>query len=153
MRSKTDVTTEIRRLVQDRVGAGISIRVEWFTQEILTMKSEIEGDDADFYVACAVDFIKDTVKRTVGEYAPKASSVTDRQIVMDGFDHMQKAYTVTRDGEQVLVPIQLLTDDEIEARALEYEAMARGCVAHAKELRAYRRGRQDKAPKKQAGAA
>ncbi|WP_423208772.1 hypothetical protein [Paracoccus yeei] len=141
MRSKTDVTSEIRRLVQERVNAGISIRVEWFTQEILSMKCEIEGDDADFYVACAVDFIKETVKRTVGEYAPKASAATDRQIVMDGFDHMQKAYTVNRDGEQVLVPVQHLTDDEIEARAEEYEAMAKGCIAHAKELRAYRRAR------------
>ena len=32
-------------------------------------------------------------------------------------------------------------DDEIEARAEEYEAMAKGCIAHAKELRAYRRAR------------
>lgn len=31
--------------------------------------------------------------------------------------------------------------DEIEARAEEYEAMAKGCIAHAKELRAYRRAR------------
>lgn len=26
-----------------------------------------DGDDADFYVACAVDFIKDTAKRCAGE--------------------------------------------------------------------------------------
>lgn len=141
MRSKTDVTSEIRRLVQERVGAGIVIRVDWFTQEILSMKSDFEGEDADFYVACAVDFIKDTVARTVGAYAPKAATATDRQIVMDGFDHMQKAYTVMRDGEQVLVPVQHLTDDEIEARAAEYEAMAKACIAHAKELRAYGRMR------------
>lgn len=141
MRSRTDVTTEIHRMVQDRIDAGVAIRVEWFTQEILHMKSNIDGDDADFYVACAVDFIKETVKRCVGAYATKASAVSDPQIVMDGFDYMQKAYTVQRDGELLLVPVQCLSDEELEARAMEYEAMARGCLAHAKELRAYRRSR------------
>lgn len=141
MRSKTDVTTEIRRLVQERISGGITIRVEWFTQEILHKKDRIEGDDADFYVACAVDFIKDTVKRCIGEYAPRAATITDKQIVMDGFDHLQKAYTIQRDGEQLLVPVQFLSDAELEARAAEYEAMARGCIAHAKEIRAYSRGR------------
>ena len=32
---------------------------------------------------------------------------------------------------------RLLTDEELEARALEYEEMARGCVLHAKEIREY----------------
>lgn len=141
MRSKTDVTSEIRKMVSDKIDAGIIVRVEWLTTEILSMKSDIHGDDADFYVACGVDFIKDTVKRCIGQYQPKPSAVTDRQLVMEGFDFMQKAYTVDREGETVLVPVDMLTDDEIEARAYELEAMARGCIAHAKELRAYRRGR------------
>lgn len=137
MRSKTDVTREIRGMVQDRIDAGVIIRVDWFTTEILAMKDKIEGDDADFYIACGVDSIKDIVKRCIGDYKPKAELVTDAQIVMDGFDHMQKAYTVNRDGEQVLVPVDMLTAEEIEARARELEAMAKGCVAHARELRAY----------------
>ena len=141
MRSKKDVTGEIRKLVSDKVEAGLVVRVEWLTTEILSTKSDIQGDDADFYVACGVDFIKDTVKRCIGHYQPRPASEPDRQIVMDGFDHMQKAYTVERESETVLVPVDMLSDDEIEARALELEAMARGCIAHAKELRAYRRGR------------
>jgi len=141
MRSKTDVTNEIRKMVSDRVDAGLIVRVEWLTTEILSMKSEINGRDADFYVACGVDFIKDTVKRCIGQYQPKASAATDAQIVMDGFDHMQKAYSILRDGETVLVPVDMLTDEEIEAREAELEAMARGCIAHAKELRRYRLNR------------
>jgi len=141
MRSKTDVTNEIRKLVSDRVDAGVIVRVEWLTTEILNMKADVHGDDADFYLACGVDFIKDTVKRCIGDYQPKAATVTSAQIVMAGFDHMQRAYTVDRGGEIVLVPVDMLTDAEIEARAAELEAMARGCIAHAKELRAYRRER------------
>ena len=141
MRSKTDVTGEIRKIVTDRLNAGLIIRAEWLTTEILAMKSGIDGEDADFYVACAVDFIRDTAKRCIGDYTPKAQAMADAQIIMPGFDHMQRAYTVEREAETVLVPVQLLTDDEIEGRALELEAMARGCIAHAKELRAYGRNR------------
>lgn len=141
MRSKTDVTAEIRSIVSDRINSGLIVRVEWLTTEILAMKSNIEGEDADFYIACGVDFIKDTVKRVVGDYRPKASAVTDAQIVMDGFDHMQRAYTVEREGETVLVPVYLLSEAEIEGRAVELEAMAKGCIAHARELRAFQRAR------------
>jgi hypothetical protein len=142
MRSKTDVTNEIRKLVGDKVDAGVVVRIEWLTTEILAMKSDFYGDDADFYVACGVDFIKQAVKDSIGAYKPKAEATTrDAQIVMDGFDYMQRAYTVVRDGETVLVPVDQLTGEEIEGRALELEAMARGCIAHAKELRAYGRGR------------
>lgn len=137
MRSKTDVMNEIRGIVHERVDAGVTIRVEWLTQEILATKSAIEGDDAEFYIACGVDFIKDAVKRCIGSYEPKATASQDAQIVMEGFDYLQKAYTVERDKETVLVPVDGLTPDEIEARALELEAMARGCIAHAKELRNY----------------
>ena len=141
MRSRADVTREIRKIVTDRINDGQTIRAEWLTTEILATKSQIEGDDADFYIACAIDFIKDTAKGCIGLYATKSAVVSDAQIIMPGFDHMQRAYTVSRDGEIILVPVHLLSDEEIEARAIELEAMARGCIAHAKELRAYGRGR------------
>ena len=141
MRSTADVTREIRDFVQSRIDAGVIVRVEWLTTEILAAKSNIEGDDAEFYEACAVHFIKDRVKRVIGDYEPQARQ-TPEQLTLDGFQHMQKAYTVERRGETVLVPVDQLSFDEIEARACEYEAMAEGCVAHAQELRVYNRSRQ-----------
>jgi hypothetical protein len=140
MRSKTEVTNEIRRIVQDKINAGVIVQVGWLTTEILAMKDQIEGEDADFYVACGVSYIKDTVKRCIGDYRPKETG-TEAQLLMDGFDHMQKAYTVEREGQTVLVPVHLLTTDEIEGRAEELLAMAAGCIAHARELRAYNQGR------------
>lgn len=139
MKSTTEVTNEIRRIVQDKIDCGVVVRVEWLTTEIMAMKCEVEGDDADFYIACAVDFIKATISRVIGKYAPKTD--TDNQLTMDGFDHLQKAYTVTRDNQITLVPVTMLTDDELEARALEYEAMAFGCVTHAQEIRTFIKSR------------
>lgn len=140
MQSEQSVRQEIRSLVQEKLDAGVCVRAEWFTAEILTAKNRIEGEDADFYVSCAAQILPQIVKRVIGQYDPKP--VTDRQLLLPGFEHLQKAYTVQRGGEVVLVPVDQLTDDEIEARALEYEAMAMGCRAHAKELRVYRRTRK-----------
>lgn len=140
MKSKTEVTREIRRIVQERIDAGVIVRVEWLTTEIMAMKDKIEGEDADFYIACGVDFIKNTVSRVIGDYAPKPKQ--DVQIVMHGFDHLQKAYTVLRDEQVTLVPVTMLSDDELESRAQEYETMAKGCIAHAKEIRAFIMGRE-----------
>lgn len=139
MKSTTEVTREIRRLVQERIEGGVAVRVEWLTTEIMASKDRIEGEDADFYLACGVDFIKKTVARVIGSYAPKPTQ--DAQLVMDGFDHLQKAYTVMRGGQVTLVPVTLLTDAELETRAQEYEVMAEGCIAHAAEIRAFVMGR------------
>lgn len=145
MKSTTEVTREIRNIVQDRIDSGVIVRVEWLTTEIMSMKSDIGGSDADFYIACGIDFIKNTVKRVIGGYAPKPEQ--NEQIVMDGFDYLQKAYTVTRDDQITLVPVTMLTDDELEMRALEYEAMSKGCIAHAKEIRSFIMGREKVAAK------
>ena len=139
MKSTTEVTREVRRVVQDKIDAGVAIQVDWLTSEILAMKDKIEGDDADFYIACGAIFIKKTVSNVIGEYEPKPETST--QIVMDGFDFLQKAYTVRRDGQIMLVPVNQLTDRELDDRAQEYEAMAKGCLKHALEIRAYVMGR------------
>jgi len=142
MRSTADVNREIRRIVGARVEAGMIVRVEWLTHEILALKSNIEGEDAAFYVACGVKFIRDAVRDCVGAYKPKPTAEPDVQIVMEGFDYMQRAYTVSRESEVLLVPVDQMTDTEIEARAVELEAMARGCITHARELRNYAAMRQ-----------
>ncbi|MCP4542388.1 MAG: hypothetical protein GY832_35140 [Chloroflexi bacterium] len=135
MQSRKDVTREICKIVQDHIDAGLLVRVEWLTTEIIAMKDKIEGDDADFYVTCGIDFIKTTVKHVIGGYAPKPK--TDQQLIMDGFYHLQKAYTVERDGEITLVPVTMLGDSELKARAIEYETMSKGCLAHAMEIRSF----------------
>ena len=139
MKSTTEVTREIRRIIQDKLDAGLSVRVEWLTTEIIASKDQIDGEDADFYIACGVDFIKNAVKRVIGEFKPKPDQ--NAQIIMPGFDHLQKAYTVMRDEQVTLVPVTMLTDPELEARAQEYEAMAAGCTAHADEIRTFIMGR------------
>lgn len=134
-----NVFKEIRKYVTDKVNSGAIVRVDWLTAEIINQRDRFEGADADFYLICAHKHVAEVVKECIGKYKPKPE--TDAQLVLDGFEHLQKSYPVEREGCRVLVPVHMLTDDELEARALEYIEMSKGCIAHAKEIRAFIKAR------------
>lgn len=131
-----DIFAEVRGFIQDRLDSGVILRAEWVTTEILGSKAEPECADADFYLLCARAHLSEVVKRCIGKY--RAAPVSDEQLVLPGFEHLQRGYQVEREGVRLLVPTDLLTDAEIDARADEYEAMAAGCRAHARELREFK---------------
>lgn len=134
---------EVRAYIQDQLDAGVIVRAEWATTAILSKKEEPACADADFYLICARSHLAEIVKRCIGKYSPKIE--TDTQLVLPGFTHLQRGYQVERNGVRLLVPTDLLTSDEIEARADEYEAMAAGCRAHARELRDFAERRRSAA--------
>ena len=138
--TKTEsVYREVAEFVRKKTDDGAIVQVDWLATEFLGRKDQIDWDDAPFYTVCAHHHIREIAKQCIGKYKPKPQ--TDNQIVLLGFEHLQKAYPVERSGERLLVPVHLLTDDELEARALEYEDMAKGCIAHAKEIRSFVRHR------------
>lgn len=141
-RSEKSITEEIRKFVADKLDAGDPVIRDWITTEILERHCAIEGTDTPFFMGCARRFISDVVSRVIGKY--DASPVAaDRQIVLPGFEYLQRAYTVTRDGKVTLVPIAAITNQELAARAREYEEMSKGCLRHAYEIREFVRARAE----------
>jgi hypothetical protein len=138
--NETSIYGEVRKIISDKVAEGKVVVVDWLTHEIISAKAAIEGADVEFYRVCAFTHVKDVVKRCVGKYGAKPD--TDAQLVLSGFEHLQVAYSVMRDNEIVLVPVDLLSDEEIDDRAAEYDRMAKGCIAHARELRSFKRTRR-----------
>lgn len=136
---KDSVFKEIRKLVTDKVNSGAIVRVDWLTAEIISERNRFEGEDADFYLVCAHKHVSEIVKECIGKFKPKPQ--LDRQAPLPGFNHLQKAYPVEREGIRLLVPIHMLTNQELEARALEYMEMSEGCIAHAKEIRMFMKAR------------
>lgn len=138
------IYTEVRKFVQDRVDRGVITRVDWMTSEYLGTKEKVEGDDVPFYRACALAHVNEVMKQVVGKFDSK-KAVSDSQLLFPGFTQMKKAYTVHRDGIKLLVPVELLSDDEIDQRASEYDEMAQGCRDHARELREFKAARREAA--------
>lgn len=128
-----NVRTDVRKFIDDKIDNGETVVVSWITHQVISERAGVEGEDADFYRACAFDVVARVAKECIGKYAPKSQG--DAQLVMDGFEYAQKAYPVDRGGDRVLVPTDQLSSDELNERAEEYERMGRGCLRHAKELR------------------
>jgi hypothetical protein len=135
--SEQSIYREVREFIAAQIQDGKVILVGELALQILISKPSIEGQDKEFYQIAAMAYVKTVVKRCVGKF--DAAPVSDPQLVLDGFEHLQVAYSVERDGQICLVPVDQLTPREIEARAAEYEQMAASCRKHAKELREYAR--------------
>lgn len=127
---------EVRKLITDCLERGEAQTVSFYVNTVMANHSDIEGGDADFYLICARARIKEIVSVAIGKFKPK-KDLSDRQLVLDGFEHLQIAYTFERDGETALVPIDQCGDFELNARAHEFDEMAKGCTGHARELREY----------------
>jgi hypothetical protein len=131
----TSVTKEIHALIDEKIAAGVTVRADWIAAGIIESKSNITGDDAPFYRVCAHRDIVRIAKRAIGKYEPGGN--TPEQLVLPGFKHLCRAYPMQRDGEVVLVPVDLCSNAELLARAEQLDEMAEGCRSHAKEIRTY----------------
>jgi len=142
MISKAFITGEIRLRIAEQIEQNEVCDVGIFCTAFLAEKRGIEGPDSDFYLACAAEFVRQTASKVIGKYRPQKT--TSPQVAMKGFDHLQRAYPVVRSTRQMLVPIAMLSDEELLARATELDAMATGCTDHATEIRNYVRLRVDR---------
>ena len=130
-----DLQNIVSRVINNKIDRGEAVVMSWAVNDVLGQFPDVSGGDVDFYLCTARNHVLKIVKASVKKYEPTGES--SRQIVLDGFEHLQSAYPVDRHGERVLVPVDALSIEELEARALELEVMAAGCINHAKEIRSY----------------
>lgn len=137
MLNEESIYSEVRKFVDDLVDRGQETPVEWITSNFLNSRGEIAGEGAALYRYCTRAHVNRIVKKVVGKYDVEARSASDTQDPLPGFEYLQRAYTVAREGKTVLVPIYKCTDAELIDRAAECDKQARGCRAHARELRSF----------------
>lgn len=141
MPTQSDIRKRISAFVNESVNQGVIVHVSFIVTSMMSEVSDIEGDDADFYLACGADFISKAAKDVIKAYEPKDDKQGQLPL-MNGFKYLQSAYPVERDGERVLVPTPQISNAEFEARENELLRMAEGCLAHRVEMRDYRESRQ-----------
>jgi hypothetical protein len=139
-----ELENEIAALVDAEIGAGKPIAATWLTHAVVASHGEIPDDGSGYHELCTYAHTRDSVRRVLRRYEVKEEG-PDPQVALPGFERLQTAYLVTRDKEQVIVPIDQLTDVEIDAKCTELDAMAKGCLQHADELRRYKAARAEAA--------
>lgn len=135
--TQKELFEEVLAVVEAAIERGEVVPAHSVTVAIVASHDDIKGEDADWYLLCGMEHVRDTVREVLRRYKPTADP-TPEQILLPGMERLQIAYLTDRDGDQVVVPIDQLTDIEIERKATELESMAMGCLQHAKELRRYR---------------
>lgn len=99
----------------------------------------------DFWSFCGYAETRREATRVINKRAGIRDETEDREPVFPGFERLQRYYVVKRNGEEIGVAIEDLTDAELESKAAEYRSQADGCNRHANELDRYRRLRKSAA--------
>ena len=137
MEDMKQVRAMVRKMVNDKAESGVIGHVTFFVTEALTKFGKIEGEGADFYTVCTMETLVDVVKKAVGKYdKPQSDTPT-----LDGFVHLKIAYPLHRNGEHLLVPIDQMTDAEIDARCAQFQEAADSYRAHIEEFYLYKEAR------------
>lgn len=97
-----------------------------------------QGDDRDFAEGSCRDHVRVEVRKKLRDYKAGDENEASQAPWLPGFEHVQRAYLVTRHGEATVVPLDQLTDAEIESKEAALDTMGHGCFAHRDELRRYR---------------
>lgn len=138
--SEKDLWQEACALIDDAIAHERSPQANWIAAIIVErhpLPEGYQGEDAEFTAICRWEHVRYVVRKAAARFKASPQKERDEQLILPGWDHLQKAYYVTREGVQRLVPIDQMADTEIDQKALEYKRMGEGCNAHAGELRRY----------------
>ena len=141
---ETGVTKEIKAVLQERIESQEPTPASWLTTIVVEAHPNLKGADANWYRVCAYGYVRDAVRKLVNASKAISGKEPDQQMLLPGFNRLQKLYAVERQGKPVFVPIDQMSDDEIKEKIREYTAMAVGCEEHVKELKRYLRERHRK---------
>lgn len=132
---------EIAAKCEQLLTEGKPLHASWITHEVCNLHTGglAENDDADFWRHGGYHTTREETRRYISKrLGASAERAEARQGTFPGFRHVQSHYLVRRDGDDTGVPALEMTDQEIEAKAEEYEAMGEACLAHAEELRRFK---------------
>lgn len=133
---RKELEQQAHQLISRKIEQGESVQMHWAVTEFLNLQPEITGPGELFYQLAARDYAYRLIKKAVDKY-DKNSRPGDGQMTLEGYEFLQEAYTVERDGERQLVPIHSATASELLKRATDYEKIGAGCYSHAREIRQY----------------
>lgn len=132
---------EIRQTVEAWDKSGKHLVPTFITHEIV--KRHVAGlaranEHTPFYEHFAHKGCRSEVGRYISKTYGDEAADAKKPDTFFGYEYIQRHYVITRDGEDIAVPIDDLTDAEIEARVEMLRKRGLACLAHADELERYR---------------
>lgn len=144
MSYETALNIEIDKELDRLGGLKEAWRPAFVTQAICGphLKGLRKGKDRDFWLHCGYEKTRTAVARRINKRAADViEEQDDAQPLLPGYDHLHAYYLVRRNGDDIAVHVDDLTDDEIDQKIDRIEKMGRSCFAHASEFRRFKRER------------
>ena len=134
MSYKKQLTDEIRQVLNRLADNRQQWRANMIATEIVSNhEHELQGD-AFFSRHNNWENTRREVNRVMKSMADIEPEETSNQLVLEGFEKLQKYYMVTRDDERVGVYIYDMTVRELMDKKNELKAMRRGLEIHEDEI-------------------
>lgn len=95
----------------------------------------LEG--ADFSVYNIYSNVRREVRNVISQKLGIDDEQANGQLTIEGFRRVQQYYAITRNGIPLVVPVEQLTDEEVEEKAAWYRKCGLAHFEHADELIAY----------------
>lgn len=133
------IVTEIHSELDRLAGAGDPWNATWVAHTICSHHKDglAACEDAEFWRYAGYRDIRDSVRRVINRRAGDKTPAADDKEQADlfpGYVHLQRFYLVTRSGEELGVPVEQMTDAELEAKAAAHRSMGSACFDHADEI-------------------
>jgi len=95
------------------------------------------GENGDFWLHCGYSKTREMVTRCINRCFGGSRSNNGKSAALPGFDHLQSYYVVRRNGLEIGLPIDRLTESELAAKAKQHRSNGLTNLAHASELERY----------------
>ena len=138
------VKTEAIEVIEELMRAGKTAKAGKIVFEIMS-RHPAPAVEPDWWVGNAYEAVRATVGQVIREMKIKQLQQPDPQLTFPGWAHLQLSYLVERDGESTIVPVEQLTDKEIDAKIAQMETMVAGLRGHINELIRYKEIRKQAA--------
>lgn len=128
--------SEIREIVTDLTGPRDRAVSSMEFVAALIDRWGVHHDQDPRYQLATWEKIKDEVQLIVRGMKRKSEIPTDQRVLFD-YSYLQALYVVDAGGMSQVVPLDLMTREQLEAKESEHRAQGRGHYQHADELRRF----------------
>ena len=142
MYTNRELNQEIEEAVMSAIKAKCPVTCSWIATEINSRHPEPEDE---YWLLIGTIGLQTRIRSYLGGLKKAQDRSQTDQLVLPGFCYLQQAYFAedpSGESAPVLIPLDQMTDEQIERKAEELEKMSAGCAIHVKELRRYLKKRQ-----------
>lgn len=156
-----NVDARVRSQINDAIDraklAGLPIQARWVAHEVANHNAAaITGDDesAETVRHALYRYLRDTTNKVFKERFADDSEGEAKQLVFPGFEreYVRDYYLIKRDGTEVAVQVDQMTDAEIDEYCARLVAQSKTMLAHRQELLRFKEWRRDNLPSEAASA-